>query len=58
MPKCAERVIRAEMHKFKAGTLHSGSKKGPTVHARRQAVAIGMSAARKKCGEGAPRRKK
>lgn len=31
------------MHKFKAGTLHSGSKKGPVVKSRAQAIAIGMS---------------
>lgn len=31
------------MHKFKAGTLHSGSDKGPKVKSRKQAIAIGMS---------------
>ncbi len=34
------------MHEFKAGTLHSGSKKGPTVKSREQAIAIGLSEAR------------
>jgi hypothetical protein len=33
------------MHEFKAGTLHSGSKKGPEVTNRRQAIAIAMSEA-------------
>lgn len=33
------------MHEFKAGTLHSGSKKGPMVTSRAQAIAIGMSEA-------------
>lgn len=31
------------MHKFKHGTLHSGSKHGPAVKSRKQAVAIMMS---------------
>ena len=31
------------MKEFKAGTLHSGSKKGPKVTSRKQAIAIGMS---------------
>lgn len=33
------------MGEFKAGTLHSGSKKGPKVKSRKQAVAIAMSEA-------------
>ncbi len=35
------------MHEFKVGTLHSGSKKGPMVKSRKQAIAIAMSQARK-----------
>lgn len=35
--------MKTEMDKFKAGTLHSGSKKGPTVTSRKQAIAIGLS---------------
>jgi hypothetical protein len=35
------------MGEFKAGELHSGSKNGPMVTNRKQAVAIGMSEARK-----------
>lgn len=31
------------MHKFKHGKLHSGSKSGPKVKDRKQAVAIMMS---------------
>lgn len=42
---------KAKMHKvmseFKKGKLHSGSKKGPKVTSRKQAVAIGVHAARK-----------
>jgi hypothetical protein len=33
------------MKEFKAGELHSGSKKGPMVTSRAQAIAIGMSEA-------------
>ncbi len=35
--------MKTEMEKFKAGTLHSGSKDGPIVTNRRQAIAIGLS---------------
>lgn len=31
------------MHEFKTGALHSGSKKGPKVTERKQAVAIALS---------------
>lgn len=34
------------MHEFKHGELHSGSKHGPKVTSREQAIAIGMSEAR------------
>ena len=35
------------LHEFKAGTLHSGSSKGPKVTSRKQAVAIALSEARR-----------
>lgn len=35
------------MHEFKEGDLHSGSKSGPKVKNKAQAVAIGMSEQRK-----------
>lgn len=35
------------MHEYKEGKLHSGSKKGPVVKSRKQAVAIAMSEAGK-----------
>jgi len=35
------------MHEFKAGALHSGSKKGPVVKSREQAIAIGLSEQRR-----------
>jgi hypothetical protein len=34
------------MKEFKTGKLHSGSKKGPVVKSRKQAVAIALSEAR------------
>ena len=37
--------VEQEMHKFKQGKLHSGSKHGPVVKSRKQAVAIAMSEA-------------
>ena len=38
------------MHKFKAGELHSGSKQGPKVTSRKQAIGIMMSEKRKARG--------
>jgi len=35
------------MGEFKRGTLHSGSKKGPVVKSRKQAIAIALSEAGK-----------
>jgi hypothetical protein len=37
--------VRTVLREFKAGTLHSGSKKGPRVRSRKQAVAIALSEA-------------
>jgi len=42
MPSKVEKVMK----EFKAGKLHSGSKKGPVVKSRKQAVAIAFSEAR------------
>ncbi len=39
--------IKKVMSEFKKGELHSGSKKGPEVSNRKQAVAIALSEARK-----------
>lgn len=35
--------IKKTMEEYKAGRLHSGSKKGPIVTNRKQAIAIGLS---------------
>lgn len=40
-----QKGVEQEMHKFKFGELHSGSKTGPVVTNRKQAVAIAMSEA-------------
>lgn len=37
--------VATVLHEFKAGRLHSGSKKGPKVSSRRQAIAIAMNQA-------------
>lgn len=39
--------VQKVMHEFKAGALHSGSKKGPQVKNPKQAIAIALSEARK-----------
>lgn len=45
-PKQTAKVGKV-MGEFKAGDLHSGSKSGPVVKSRKQAIAIGLSEARK-----------
>jgi len=35
--------MKLVMDEWKAGTLHSGSKKGPIVRSQRQAVAIALN---------------
>lgn len=44
------------MKEFKAGTLHSGSKTGPKVTSRKQAIAIMLSEQRKERGGERPKR--
>ncbi len=42
--KTAKRsMMKHEMDKWKSGTMHSGSEKGPIVHDQKQAIAIGLS---------------
>ena len=43
----SDRKVGKVMHEFKEGTLHSGSKRGPKVTSRKQAIAIAMSEAGK-----------
>ena len=39
--------VKKVMHEYKHGELHTGSKKGPKVKSRKQAVAIALSEARR-----------
>ncbi|MBI3341660.1 hypothetical protein HY024_00900 [Candidatus Curtissbacteria bacterium] len=58
MPKYgakAQKSVEGAMHKYKRGKLKSG-KSGAKVKSREQAVAIGLSEARKK-GAKVPRKK-
>lgn len=53
----ASKDVEREMHKFKRGKLKSGKGgKGGTVKSRKQAIAIGLSEARKK-GKKVPKKK-
>lgn len=47
--------IAETMHEYKKGSLHSGSKHGPTVTSRKQAIAIGLSQERR-MGHKVPKR--
>jgi len=42
-----QKKVHKVMEEYKEGKLHSGSKKGPEVSSRKQAVAIALSEARK-----------
>ena len=44
----ARSKVQKVLHEYKTGTLHSGSKKGPKVKNRKQAIAIALSEARKR----------
>ena len=41
------RKVGVVMREFKAGKLHSGSKKGPKIKSRSQALAVALSEQRK-----------
>lgn len=45
--KAKKDKVEKVMHEYKEGSLHSGSKKGPQVKSKKQAVAIALSEARK-----------
>lgn len=52
--KSAQTEVKKEVHRYKAGTAKSG-KSGAPVKNRKQAIAIGLSKARKK-GAKVPRK--
>jgi hypothetical protein len=54
--KGARKSVKQAMHKRKKGKLRSG-KSGKKVKSRKQAIAIGLSEARRK-GKKVPRKKK
>ena len=55
--RAAQKTVRSAMRRRKRGTLKSGKGgKGGTVKSRKQAIAIGLSEARKK-GAKVPRKK-
>ena len=55
--KAAQKSVKQAMHKRKKGTLKTGKKGTSRVKSRKQAIAIGLSEARKK-GAKVPRKKK
>jgi hypothetical protein len=56
--KSASKDVEREMRRYKKGTARSGpGGKGGKVKSRKQAIAIGLSEARKK-GKKVPRKKK
>ena len=52
----AQKKVGRVMHEYKHGELHTGSKKGPKVKNRKQAIAIGLSEARR-AGASVPPKK-
>jgi len=46
-PSRVQNKIAIDLHKYKAGTLHSGPGKKHIVHSKKQALAIAYSQARK-----------
>ena len=44
-PSMAIKKVGKVMHEYKEGKLHTGSKKGPMVTSRKQAIAIALSEA-------------
>ena len=54
--KKAQRLVESALHRRKRGTLRSGAS-GKKVTSRKQAIAIGLSEARRKGAKVPPRRK-
>lgn len=51
--KKTEHKIKKVIEEFEHGKLHSGSKHGPKVHSKKQALAIGYSEAKRSAHEKA-----
>lgn len=49
-----KKKVKKVMHEFKHGELHSGSKTGPVVKNKKQAIAIALSEQRKASGKKKP----
>ena len=58
MDACKTRAMGKVMREFRAGKLHSGTKGGPLVHSRDQALAIALAKVRKECGAKALKQKR
>lgn len=54
--EAAQKKVEKTMHEYKRGKLKSG-RSGKTVKSRKQAIAIGLSQARKSGAKVPPRRK-
>jgi hypothetical protein len=56
--RAAQKSVKSAMHRKKRGTLRSGKAgKGGRVKSRKQAIAIGLSEARKKGAKVPPKKK-
>ena len=56
-PTKAQKKVTKVMREYGKGELHSGSKEGPTVKSRKQAIAIAMSEAGMKKTAKKPKKK-
>jgi hypothetical protein len=56
-PTKAQQKVSKVMREYDKGELHSGSKKGPVVKSRKQAIAIAMSEAGMKKPTKKPKKK-
>ncbi len=54
--RAAQKSVKSALHRAKRGTLKAGKGKHPKAKSRKQAIAIGLSEARKK-GAKVPRKK-
>jgi hypothetical protein len=55
--KGAQKSVRSAMHRAKRGTLKAGKGRHPKAKSRKQAIAIGLSEARRKGAKVPPKRR-